>query len=252
MKKNLTEELKRIMEIMGNVENLSQLSELNVRYLDQLLDKVSSSGMESLSDYEKNALQKLSNDEDANPPEVHSLGLTNKTLRFTGKDSETGYPLVNPKDNGKTFGKSQFGTAYLHGEAHNIAGFDEPIFIDGDLGQLDKPEKEQDVRMILPQGEYDCVARAHIGENGPLYFIMLRDEEDEDYNLMEQSILDLQLGLKRDKNEPPSDKDLIEKLRTATTKRNWMLVAEVTDDLINRSSSDEIPDDLGQIEDYKV
>ena len=41
MKQNLTEETQRILNLM----------ELDVKYMNQLLDKVSDSGMDSLSDY---------------------------------------------------------------------------------------------------------------------------------------------------------------------------------------------------------
>jgi len=49
-------------------------------------------------------------------------------------------------------------TAYIHAEAETLAGYDIPKFIDGDLGQLDLPIEEQDILMILPSGEYPCVA----------------------------------------------------------------------------------------------
>ena len=93
MKQNLTEETQRMLNLM----------ELDVSYMNQLLDKLSAGGMESLSDYEKEALQKMSTDDDeVSAPEVQSLGQTEETLRFTVGDPETGEPLVNPEDNGKT------------------------------------------------------------------------------------------------------------------------------------------------------
>ena len=172
MKQNLTEETQRMLNLM----------ELDVSYMNQLLDKLSDGGMESLSDYEKEALQKMSTDDDeVSAPEVQSLGQTEETLRFTVGDPETGEPLVNPEDNGKTFGEPRFQNAYLQGDARDLAGFDQPIFIDGDLTQLDKPEQEQEIRMILPQGEYECVARAidEAGEDIETYFITLKAEEDD-------------------------------------------------------------------------
>lgn len=68
-------------------------------------------------------------------------------------------------------------TAYIHGEAENIAGFDIPTFIDGNLGQLELPINEQDILMILPSGEYKCKSEYcdEIG-NSNCYLITLIDE----------------------------------------------------------------------------
>ena len=181
MKQTLTEEAKRILNLM----------ELDVKYMDQLLDKLSTGGMESLSDYEQQALQKMSTDDDeVSAPEVHSLDQTPELLRFTAQNMETGEPLVNPADNGQTYGESRLNDAYIHGEAEQMAGYDLPVFIDGDLSQLDKPENEQQIRMLLPHGEYECVARTtdEGGDELNSYFLTLKVEEDtndEDFELGE-------------------------------------------------------------------
>ena len=63
-----------------------------------------------------------------------------------------------------------------------MAGFDLQVFIDGDLSQLDKPEAEQQIRMLLPHGEYECVART-VDEGGVevnAYMLTLKVEEDDD------------------------------------------------------------------------
>jgi hypothetical protein len=52
--------------------------------------------------------------------------------------------------------------AYIHDEAEDLAGFDIPTFLDGDLGQLDLPINEQDILMILPSGEYPCKAELQL------------------------------------------------------------------------------------------
>jgi hypothetical protein len=49
-------------------------------------------------------------------------------------------------------------TAYIHGDAQELAGFDIPVFFDGNLGQFELPKEEQDILMLLPSGEYPCVA----------------------------------------------------------------------------------------------
>ena len=109
--------------------------------------------------------------------------------------------MVNPKDNGKTFGESNYQAAYLQGEAKDIAGSDQPVFIDGDLSQLDKPESEQEIRMLIPQGEYECIAHAVGIEGIPTYIITMKNEDEEDKELMERFI-NLKLDLDND-----SDKD---------------------------------------------
>jgi len=174
MKKSVINEAHRILDLMGRVT----LTELNQRYLDQILDKINDSGMESLSDYEKMALEKLSNDQDVEPPEIHSLDKTDELLRFTVVDQKTGQPLVSPDDIGEKFGESQFQRAYLDGAAELIAGFNQVVFIDGDMGQLDKPPQEQQIRMILPQGEYECIAS---GEEAMMGGYMIRLKEESDY-----------------------------------------------------------------------
>ena len=209
MKKLISEQTKRILEIMSRMPDQGIITELNVQYMNMLLDKISSTGMESLSDHEKEALQKLSNDEEANPPEVHSLDQTQELLRFTAQNMETGEPLVSPEDNGETYGESKLKDAYIQGEAEQMAGFDLPVFIDGDLSQLDKPEAEQQIRMLLPHGEYECVART-VDEGGVevnAYMLSLKVEEDDDSMA---GLNELELGEMEDYNidnigNPPED-----------------------------------------------
>jgi len=176
MKKSVINETHRIMDLMGRVV----LTELNQRYLDQLLDKINDSGMESLSDYEKMALEKLSNDEDVEAPEIHSLDQTEETLRFTPVVENK--PMVRPSDMGQLIGKPGLPDAKLDDdivsmiESTHKTFTSEPIFIDGYLDELDKPEQEQQIRMILPNGEYECVAS--LTDN--LYTIRLKEDSDFD------------------------------------------------------------------------
>jgi len=223
MKKDLKEQTRRIMEIMGNMN----LMELDVNYMNQLLDKVSDSGMESLSDYERKAIQKMSTkDDEVSEPEYESLGQTKETLRFTAQIMQTGKPLVNPEDNGKTYGESRLKDAYIHGEAEKMAGFDLPIFIDGDLSQLDKPENEQQIRMLLPNGEYECVART-VDDGGVeinAYYLSLKVEEDE-----------------------PEEFDLGEM-------DNYMVdnLQEPGEDLRNHEMGEQDENDIGGMDDYRA
>ncbi len=68
-------------------------------------------------------------------------------------------PLIIPTDIGEmVMDKIKGRSAYIHGEAEDLAGFDIPTFIDGNLGQLDLPIEEQDILLSLPSGEYKCKA----------------------------------------------------------------------------------------------
>lgn len=173
MKKTLVEEAQRIMEIMSQVS----LTEMDTRYMDELLDKISASGVESLSDHEQEALQRLSKGEEVNAPEVHSLDKNENTLRFTTTDQKTGKPLVQPQDAGQTFGEATLKNAYIHGEAADLAQYDLPVFIDGDLTQLDKPVEEQEIRMLTDQGEYEMVSRVFEEDGREVYYIMFKDPD---------------------------------------------------------------------------
>lgn len=74
-------------------------------------------------------------------------------------DEEKNKPLVLPKTVDELIHDKVRGrTAYIHGEAENLARFDIPQFIDGNMGQLDLPVDEQDILMLLPCGEYPCKA----------------------------------------------------------------------------------------------
>jgi hypothetical protein len=91
-----------------------------------------------------------------------------KQLRFTttkpmsllgifDKDQEPA--LVKPKSYGDFVMDSVVtNKAYIHGDAEELAGYDIPVFIDGNMGQLDLPIDQQDILMLLPSGEYKCKA----------------------------------------------------------------------------------------------
>ncbi len=194
MKKTLIDETKRIFEIMSKLDKKIILTELNEKYLNKLLDKINQQGFNSLTNYEKLALEKMSNNEDVDDlddfdnfddegdltPKKYSLGTTSNTLRFTTSRNNDEEPLVEPQNKGKLFGKSNYKYAYIHGEAERLAGFDIPIFIDGNLSQLDESINKQDIRMLLPNGEYECIATPVMEEDDifqePVYYITLKNE----------------------------------------------------------------------------
>jgi hypothetical protein len=106
-----------------------------------------------------------------------------KQLRFTTTKpfsmfefGEEHAPLVIPEHisdfiTDKVKGK----TAYIHDDAEALARFDIPVFIDGNLGQLELPKEEQDILMLLPSGEYPCVSE-YVDKSGSsnCYFITLK------------------------------------------------------------------------------
>ena len=66
-------------------------------------------------------------------------------------------PLIKPNEVGELIMDEIKGrTAYIHGEAESIAGYDIPTFIDGNLAQLEMPIEQQDILLLLPSGEYKC------------------------------------------------------------------------------------------------
>jgi hypothetical protein len=68
--------------------------------------------------------------------------------------------------------------AYIHGEAEDIAGFDCPDFIDGDMEQLELPIDKQDILMVLLNGDFKCKAEfLHRPKSTSYYLLTLKDEK---------------------------------------------------------------------------
>ena len=72
-------------------------------------------------------------------------------------------PLVMPKEHEGVLpfknGDLKTDVAYIHGDAEDLAGFDIPVFIDGDILQMDAPELDQDILLMLPNGNHQCIAK---------------------------------------------------------------------------------------------
>ena len=82
------------------------------------------------------------------------LSTTKPYGMFSDQDDKL---LVEPSEIGELVKAELKGkTAYIHGEAEKIAGFDIPTFIDGNMGQLTLPIEQQDILLLLPDGEYKC------------------------------------------------------------------------------------------------
>lgn len=106
---------------------------------------------------------------------MKQLRLTTSKPGFFGSTNE---PLVIPTNVSEIIHDEVEGDgAFLDGDAEELAGYDIPIFIDGNLGQLDLPIEEQDILMLLPSGEYQCKAELSnkIGSNNK-YLIRLKDK----------------------------------------------------------------------------
>lgn len=113
-----------------------------------------------------------------------------KQLRFTTTKamgmfeliatSEQVKPLCTPDNKGELIlSKTKTSSAYIHGKAEQLAGFDIPFLIDGDTAQLDLPIDQQDILMILPSGTYKCKAYLDtVVNNLPkgAYLIILEEE----------------------------------------------------------------------------
>ena len=67
--------------------------------------------------------------------------------------------LVKPHETGELIIDDLKGkNAYIHGQAEEMAGYDIPTFIDGNLAQLELPLDKQDILLLLPSGQYKCKA----------------------------------------------------------------------------------------------
>jgi len=103
-----------------------------------------------------------------------------KQLRFTTTAPHSMFefddkPLSLPDEIGEIIYTNVKGrTAYIHSDAEDLAGFDIPIILDGDMGQFDLPVDEQDILMLLPTGEYKCKAVYETDVISDCYLITLK------------------------------------------------------------------------------
>lgn len=113
---------------------------------------------------------------------MKQLRLTTKKpsgfLGIVGTSIKDHEPLIRPDNVGEFIAdKINARTAYIHGEAEKLAGYDIPVFIDGNLGQLELPIGSQDILLMLPSGNYQCKAEYNnsIGASN-CYLITLFEE----------------------------------------------------------------------------
>ena len=92
--------------------------------------------------------------------------------------SDADKPLVIPEDLGEIIPGSVRGDrAYLHGEIEQIAKFDIAVFLDGDVKQLDEPIDTQDILVMLPDGNYPCIAALQEEHEPGAYYITLKNTD---------------------------------------------------------------------------
>lgn len=74
--------------------------------------------------------------------------------------------------------KNKGASAYIDGEAESLAGFDIPVILDGNIGQVDLPIEEQDIVMLIDGVAHKVVAILHKNwSNEPQYLFRLPTED---------------------------------------------------------------------------
>ena len=99
-----------------------------------------------------------------------------KQLRITTSEPNfmgiLGTPLVTPDVIGELIKTPTiYDKAYIHDDAEQLAGYDIPMFIDGDMGQFDAP---QDILLMLTEKNYQCVATVVKLFSGKYYTVILK------------------------------------------------------------------------------
>jgi len=146
---------------------ISTLNEIDEKYLNFLLDKVSKNGIDSLDPLEKDDLKRLSNNEDFSETSI---------LRFTAAKDASIIPR-NRKYTLTGSPKHNLFASKICGDAEELAGNDIPIFFEGNLSELDKPVNKQHIKMFIPGGEYDCVSILDEEEGLGIYYCLFIREE---------------------------------------------------------------------------
>lgn len=109
------------------------------------------------------------------------LKFTTCSPQFMGSidinEAKTGLP-EKPQTSGD-FHELLGDRAYIHGEAENLAGYDVPIFYEGDANQLDEALMHQDIIMVLSDREYPMLAFLQPAGDKGAYYLVFKDSEDE-------------------------------------------------------------------------
>lgn len=103
-----------------------------------------------------------------------------RQLRFTSTDPRLmgmlgEKPLFDIPEDSMIVEYPNIGTrAYIHKEAESIAGYDMPLFFDGDMSQLDEDESKQDIVMCIGDNEYPIKSELQLGtmDNNSYYLTL--------------------------------------------------------------------------------
>jgi len=98
-----------------------------------------------------------------------------ETLIFTTSEPQSfglsGEPLIGKFTHLLATYNLKYDSAYIHGKAEELAGYDIPIFLSGDFSNLDLPVEEQQIFMLLPSGEYKCKSEIDLNGYKPKYLL---------------------------------------------------------------------------------
>lgn len=76
--------------------------------------------------------------------------------------------------------KGEYKPAYIHGKAQKAAGYDIPVFLRGDMRQLDRPVEEQDIVMLLSGGKQHAMkALVKKSTIAKWYYLVFKDDDIE-------------------------------------------------------------------------
>ena len=106
---------------------------------------------------------------------MKQLRITSSTPGFFGSINKA---LINPENVGEVvpLTKPKCRNAYIHGEAESKAGYDIPIFIDGEMDQMNEEVEKQDILLLLPDGEYPCKCTIEMDLTAEAYYFTLKDD----------------------------------------------------------------------------
>ena len=117
--------------------------------------------------------------------------------------------------------------AYIHGEAQDLAGFDIPCYIDGDVMQLRQPLDKQQIEMLLPHGKTIRI-NSHYSCCSDHFLLIIPGDESSLYDDMHSDGLTCTAKYCRQRYR------LVEKPASMARKAQWMREHGATEDEIRR------------------
>lgn len=117
--------------------------------------------------------------------------------------------------------------AYIHGEAQDLAGFDIPVYIDGDIMQLRQPLDMQDIEMLLPHGK-TIRMNSHYSCCSDHFLLIVKGDEESLYDNMHSD------GLTCTATHCRQRYRLVEKPKSMARKAEFMRKCGASEDEIRR------------------